>query len=153
VVVDMGRVRFDSAEIPVSGPWRDVLRESLVVGGRALEFSAATVSNRHCVVLRQEVPPDEARELGPLIERDPRFPRRTNVQFVQVLDRRNIRIEVWERGAGYTPASGSSSCAAVARRLELCDLPITVHMSGGSLAVEIDAEFRARMTGPVSRWQ
>jgi diaminopimelate epimerase len=100
VVVDMGRVRFDSAEIPVSGPWREVLRESLVVGGRALEFSAATVSNRHCVVLRQEVPPDEARELGPLIERDPQFPRRSNVQFVQVLDRRSIRIEIWERGPG-----------------------------------------------------
>ena len=64
-----------------------------------------------------------ARRLGPLIENDPRFPNRTNVQLMKVLDRRNIQIEIWERGAGYTLASGSSSsaAAAVARRLGLCD--------------------------------
>jgi diaminopimelate epimerase len=91
--------------------------------------------------------------LGPLVESDPRFPNRTNVQFMQVLDRRNLRIEIWERGAGYTLASGSSSCAAaaVARRLGLCDPEVTVHMPGGTLAIEIDASFAVRLSGPVVR--
>lgn len=153
VTVDMGQVRFDSREIPVSGPPREVLREAWVVDGQPQEYSAATIGNPHCVILRQRVSASEARVLGPLIECDARFPNRTNVQFVQVLDRNNLRIEIWERGAGYTLASGSSSCAAAAvvRRLGLCDAAVTVHMPGGPLAVEVDAEFRVRMTGPVGK--
>ena len=153
VTVDMGRASFDSAEIPVAGPRREALRESLVAGGQPLEFSAATIGNPHCVILREHVSADEARALGPLVESDARFPNRTNVQFLQILDRRNLRIEIWERGAGYTLASGSSSCAAaaVARRLGLCDPVVSVHMPGGTLAIEIDASFTLRMTGPVVR--
>jgi diaminopimelate epimerase len=153
VTVDMGRVSFDSAAIPVAGPRREVLNETLVAGGQALEFSAATIGNPHCVIRRERVSADEARALGALVESDARFPNRTNVQFLQVLDRRNLRIEIWERGAGYTLASGSSSCAAaaVARRLGLCDPVVTVHMPGGTLAIEIDASFAVRMSGPVVR--
>jgi diaminopimelate epimerase len=153
VVVDMGRVRFGSADVPVAGPPRDVLSEPLVVQGVRLEYSAATIGNPHCVLLRQCVSEAEARALGPLIETDARFPNRTNVQFVQILDRRNIRIEIWERGAGYTLASGSSSCAAaaVANRLGLCDSAVTVHMPGGSLAIEVGDDFLVRMTGPVAK--
>ncbi len=119
VTVEMGEVSFDSTRIPVEGPAREVLREEIEVGGRTLTFCAATVGNPHCVVLCDEVSEAQARELGPHIEVEPRFPNRTNVQFMKVLDRSNIRIEIWERGAGYTLASGSSSsaAAAVARRL------------------------------------
>jgi diaminopimelate epimerase len=153
VAVEMGRVRFTSADIPVAGPPREVLRETLAVNGQAVEYSAATIGNPHCILLRDRVSEAEARALGPLLEADPRFPRRTNVQFVEVLDRKNIRIEIWERGAGYTLASGSSSCAAaaVARRLGLCDAAVTVHMPGGRLAIEIEEDFRVRMTGPVAK--
>jgi diaminopimelate epimerase len=153
VTVEMGRVSFDSAEIPVRGPHREVLREPVLIGGQALEFSAATIGNPHCVILREIVSADEARSLGPLIESDERFPNRTNVQFLEVLDRHNLKIEIWERGAGYTLASGSSSCAAaaVARRLGLCEPAVTVHMAGGSLAIEVDDRFAVRMTGPVVR--
>jgi diaminopimelate epimerase len=153
VTVDMGRASFDSAEIPVAGPRREVLRESLVAGGQPLEFSAATLGNPHCVILREHVSAAEANALGALVESDARFPNRTNVQFLQILDRRNLRIEIWERGAGYTLASGSSSCAAaaVARRLGLCDPVVSVHMPGGTLAIEIGASFTLRMTGPVVR--
>jgi len=96
---------------------------------------------------------EEARQLGPLIERDPRFPNRTNVQFMKVLDRSNIQIEIWERGAGYTLASGSSSsaAAAVAHRLGLCDDHVTVHMPGGELDIRISEDFSVRMTGPVTK--
>jgi diaminopimelate epimerase len=151
--VDMGEVSFESRRIPVQGPPREVLRETLVLDGRAFEYSAATIGNPHCVLLRDRVSADEARSLGPLIETEPRFPNRTNVQFVQVLDRHRIVIEIWERGAGYTLASGSSSCAAAAVvvRLSLCDSPLTVRMPGGTLSIVVDEGFRARMTGPVCK--
>jgi diaminopimelate epimerase len=153
VTVEMGEVSFESTRIPVAGLPREVLREGLKVGGRMLTYCAATVGNPHCVILCQEVSADEARTIGPLVEVEPRFPNRTNVQFMQVLDRSNIRIEIWERGAGYTLASGSSSsaAAAVARRLGLCDSPIAVHMPGGRLDIEIDDAWRVTMTGPVAK--
>ena len=152
VSVEMGRVSFQSTDIPVPGPAREVLRESLVVAGQSLEFSAATIGNPHCVLIREHVFGEEARTLGPVIEVDEHFPNRTNVQFLQVIDRRNLQIEIWERGAGYTLASGSSSCAAaaVARRLGLCEPEVTVHMPGGTLAIAVGDDFQVRMTGPVS---
>ena len=151
VSVDMGNVSFRSADIPVAGPAREVLNEELTAAGNALRFSAATIGNPHCVILRDAVCDAEARTLGPLIECDARFPNRTNVQFVQVIDEANIRIEVWERGAGYTLASGSSSCAAAAvtHRLGLTGRRVTVRMPGGALRVEIDDAFAVRLTGGV----
>ena len=153
VTVEMGQVSFDSRRIPVQGPPREVLRETLSLDGKAIEYSAATIGNPHCVLLRDRASADEARSLGPLIEIDPRFPNRTNVQFVEVLDRHRIAIEIWERGAGYTLASGSSSCAAAAvvGRLGLCDSPLTVRMPGGALSIAVDALYRAQMTGPVCK--
>src|SRR5512145_1030975 len=153
VTVEMGKVGFLSTKIPVAGNKREVLREQMEIDGAAFEFCAATVGNPHCVILRESVSPELARRYGPLIETDSRFPHRTNVQFMQVLDRRNIRIEIWERGAGYTLASGSSSTAAagVAFRLGLCDPAITVHMPGGPLSLQFSRDFAATMTGPVTR--
>src|SRR5690606_33012913 len=82
-----------------------------------------------------------------------RFPNRTNVQFMKVLDRGNIQIEIWERGAGYTLASGSSStaAAAVACKLGRCGSDITVHMPGGKIGIQFSKGFFATMTGPVTR--
>jgi diaminopimelate epimerase len=153
VTVEMGQVSFDSARIPVKGEPREVLNETMVLEGKALRFCAATVGNPHCVVLREQVSEEEARRLGPLIENDSRFPNRTNVQFMKVLDRSHIQIEIWERGAGYTLASGSSSsaAAAVAHRLGLCEGHITVHMPGGELDIRISEDFSVRMTGPVTK--
>ncbi|RIK94637.1 MAG: diaminopimelate epimerase [Proteobacteria bacterium] len=152
VEVEMGRVSFSSRDIPVAGPEREVLEETLEVGGESVLYSAATVGNPHCVVLREKVSAEEAHRLGPLLENlTSRFPNRTNVQFVQVLGERAIQIEIWERGAGYTLASGSSSCAAaaVAHRLGRVGPEITVHMPGGELHVALDARMHARQVGPV----
>ena len=152
VEVAMGRVSFDSREIPVTGPPREVLREELEVDGRVLEFSAATVGNPHCVLIGDSVSETEARRLGPLIECDSRFPNRSNVQFVRVVDRENLELQIWERGAGYTLSSGTSSCAAaaVAHRLGLCDASVTAHMPGGSLHLAIGPRFAMSLTGPVA---
>ena len=153
VRVEMGEISFDSTAIPVAGEPREVLNEEIEVDGRVMKFCAATVGNPHCVVLSQYPTSEEAHRLGPLIETEHRFPNRTNVQFMQVVDRRNIRIEIWERGAGYTLASGSSStaAAAVAHKLVLCEPDITVHMPGGSLHIQFDNGFFATMTGPVTK--
>ena len=153
VRVEMGRVSFSSDVIPVAGPPREVLNEVLEVGGRSFTYCAATIGNPHCVVPLAEVSEEMARRLGPLIETHSNVPRRTNVQFMKVLDRSNLRIEIWERGAGYTLASGSSSSAsaAVARRLGLCEASVVVHMPGGKLAIEISRDYEVRMTGPVTR--
>lgn len=151
--VEMGQVSFDSTRIPVNGAPREVLNETIVIQGNPWRFSAATIGNPHCVLLREKVSEEETRILGPLIEINPLFPNRTNVQFMKVLDRSNIRIEIWERGAGYTLASGSSSsaAAAVARRLGLCESAITVHMPGGKLDIRVSEDFYIQMTGPVTK--
>jgi diaminopimelate epimerase len=153
VTVEMGKVSFLSTKIPVTGEAREVLREHMDIAGTTFEYCAATVGNPHCVILCEKPSPVLARHYGPVIETDSRFPHRTNVQFLEVLDRQNIRIEIWERGAGYTLASGSSStaAAAVAYRLGLCDPAITVHMPGGDLAIQFSQDFAATMTGPVTR--
>jgi diaminopimelate epimerase len=153
VQVEMGNVSFLSDKIPVTGPSREVLNEKIMVGGREFNFCAATIGNPHCVLPLPEISAALAHEFGPLLENHAFFPRRTNVQFLKVLDRSNIQIEIWERGAGYTLASGSSSsaAAAVAHKLGLCDRRISVHMPGGVIAIEIGENFSIRMTGPVTR--
>jgi diaminopimelate epimerase len=153
VQVDMGKVSFWSDEIPMTGPRREVLREDLVVKDKTFNVCAATIGNPHCVIPSTELSEELARVHGPNIETHPSFPKRTNVQFLQVIDRKNIRIEIWERGAGYTLASGSSSSAsaAVARKLGLVDGDVTVHMPGGTLGIEIADDYAIRMTGPVTK--
>jgi len=153
VKVEMGKVSFGSTIIPVTGVSREVLNESINIDEHELKFCAATVGNPHCVVLSEESSPDIARKYGPKIEINSCCPNRTNVQFMQVLDRSNIQIEIWERGAGYTLASGSSStaAAAVARKLGLCDSNIAVHMPGGQIEIQFDNDFVATMTGSVTK--
>ena len=152
VSVELGRVRFDSASVPMTGPVREVLREKLTVGGTEWIINGANIGNPHCVVLCGELDATVAQEVGPLIENHPIFPNRTNVQFMSVLSKHRIAIVIWERGAGYTQASGSSSCAAaaVACRLGLCASPVTVEMPGGTLVVELTDDFHAKLTGTVS---
>jgi diaminopimelate epimerase len=153
VQVEMGKVSFWSPDIPIAGEPREVLQEPITISGTTFRFSGATIGNPHCVIQVENLTPELAKNYGPILEVHPLFPNRTNVQFLKVLDRNNIRIEIWERGAGYTLASGSSSsaAAAVARKLGLCDSPITVHMPGGQLHITIDENFAITMTGPVTR--
>ena len=110
-----------------------------------------SVGNPHCVVIKEDLDEEEIRKYGPLLENHPLFPNRINVQFAKVLSDHDAQILIWERGAGYTLASGSSSCAAssvlVKRGLIKGDL--TMHMQGGTLKIEIDREWNIRMTGEV----
>jgi diaminopimelate epimerase len=153
VRVEMGKVSFDSGKIPVTGGQREVINEKISVGGREFIFCAATIGNPHCVLPLPEISAALAHQYGPLLEVHPNFPRKTNVQFLKVLDRANIQIEIWERGAGYTLASGSSSSAsaAVAHKLGLVDKHVTVHCPGGDIQIEIRDGFDILMTGGVTR--
>ena len=155
IIVEMGKVSFRSDVIPVNvtGEAREVCNESIEVNGKSFQYYAATIGNPHCVVPVKDANPSLAMELGPTLENHSNFPNRTNVQFLQVIDRNRIKIEIWERGAGYTLASGSSSSAAgaVARKMGLCDENITVEMPGGEIGLLIDDEFNVQMTGPATR--
>jgi diaminopimelate epimerase len=153
VFVEMGTARFDSEVIPVAGAPREVVGEEIEVAGERLRFTAVTIGNPHCVVHVDDLSPELALRLGPALETHALFPNRTNVQFVRVLDRRRIAIEIWERGAGYTLASGSSSCAAAAAsvRLGLCDADVTALMPGGRLQIGVGEEYALTMLGPVAK--
>jgi diaminopimelate epimerase len=139
VRVEMGRASIDRA----------VTR--LEVDGQTLDVTAVSVGNPHCVTVVPDLSAVDLFRLGPKIENHPQFPLRTNVQFAQVLDRANVRALIWERGAGHTLASGSSSCAVVAacRDRGLVDSRVTVHMEGGNLDVLIRDDGEIEMEGPV----
>jgi len=152
VTVEMGQVRFSSSEIPLAGPQREALAETLTVDGRNLTVSCATIGNPHCVIDWPDASDEEVQHFGPLIERHALFPKRTNVQFLRVVDRGRIAIRIWERGAGATLASGSSACAAaaVAHRLGRVDRDVIVSMPGGELAITIGDNHAVTMRGPVT---
>ncbi|MFN2323270.1 MAG: diaminopimelate epimerase [Trueperaceae bacterium] len=153
VFVAMGAARFDSQAIPVVGPCREVVDEAIEVAGERLRVTAVTVGNPHCVVFVDAPTEALARRLGPALEVHPLFPNRTNVQFVRVVDRHRLEMHVWERGAGYTLASGSSACAAAAAavRLGRCEGDVTVAMPGGELAIGVGTGYELTMVGPVGK--
>jgi diaminopimelate epimerase len=152
IKVDMGSVTFQSDEIPANGPSREVVDETLDLAEGSFKVTCLSIGNPHCVVPLDEISEKLAREIGPEIENHSTFPNRINVQLLEVMDRRNIKIEIWERGAGYTLASGSSSCAAAsaAHRLGLVDAQVSVHMAGGIMEIEIGEDGHIHMTGPAS---
>jgi diaminopimelate epimerase len=153
ISVDMGVVSFDSKKIPITGPQRQVLNDTLEINGQEITYCGATIGNPHCVIIQDNISPKLAKQLGPELETHPNFPNRTNVQFMKIMDRANIYIEIWERGAGYTLASGSSSSAsaAVAFHLGLTDQDMTVHMPGGTLDIHVHKDLSITLKGPVTR--
>ena len=138
VTADMGTVTFDALE-------------SIEVDGRRLAVTSVSIGNPHCVVIVEDLTKIDPRALGPKIESHRAFPAKTNVQFAEVLSRSHIAIEIWERGAGYTLASGTSSCvvAAAAHRKGLVDRDVTVTMPGGELEVTVGEGYAIRLRGPV----
>ena len=146
VTVAMGRAQVHDGR---SGPFRE-----LRATGGTVRYLAVDVGNPHAVVPSDDVDPDEAtiRRLGPAIETHPDFPARTNVQLARAVARDEVRAQVWERGAGWTPASGSSACAVAAafRRLDRVDARVRVVMPGGTLTVTLDASGAATLEGAVA---
>jgi diaminopimelate epimerase len=155
VTVDMGAPRFAPAEMPFEAA-ADALTHALDVGGERIEISAVSMGNPHAVQVVADVDAAPVARLGPLIEAHPRFPRRVNAGFMQVVDRHAIRLRVYERGTGETLACGTGACAAVVAgiRRGLLDTPVRVTTRGGDLSIAwngaADANSPVLMTGPAA---
>jgi diaminopimelate epimerase len=150
VRIDMGAPIFGGLEIPTTFDEPEVLRKQITVDGRTLEFSAVSMGNPHCVIYVDDVKNFPVTTVGPLIENHPWFPRRVNVEFVQVLSKDEVIQRTWERGSGETWAcgTGASAVAAIGRRLGLTGDRLTIHLTGGDLLLEYGGEGSVRMTGP-----
>lgn len=151
VSVEMGKVRFTHGKIGDPQP----KPETIEVEDRVFNYYLANVGDPHCVIFVEELSSELAIVYGSIIETLPRFTNRTNVQFVKVIDRQSIQIEIWQRSAGYTLTSGSSSTAAasVAHALGFCGPEILVNMPGGIIKVELDKDFNATMSDAASKIQ
>ena len=153
VRVDMGTPRFDPAAVPFEAE-TDLARHVLEVDGERLEIGVVSMGNPHAVLRVDDLDATPVARLGPAIERHPRFPRQVNAGFMQVVSRHEIRLRVFERGAGETLACGTGACAAVASgiRQGLLDSPVDVHLRGGQLTIEWPGGDAALiMTGPAER--
>jgi len=151
ISVDMGKAIFKSKDIPVSSQKEVFISELITAGDSDFEVNCVSVGNPHCVVIKNELIEKEIKKYGPLLENHFLFPNRINVQFAKVITRNEAQILIWERGAGFTLASGSSSCAVacVLMKKGLIDGNVTIRMKGGMLKIQIDNDWNIRMTGEV----
>ena len=151
ITVDMGKAEFSSEKIPVKCEEKECIRKKINVDGKTFEINCVSVGNPHCVIIVDELDEDEVKKYGKIIENLPMFPNRINVQFAKPIYRNEVEIRIWERGAGYTLASGSSSCAVASVMVKrgLTGRDITVIMPGGKLKISIDENWNIRMTGEV----
>ncbi len=151
VRVDMGKAYFKSDEIPVNCKNEECIDETLNLEYKDYQINCVSVGNPHCVILKDELDEKEVKTFGSEIEHHTMFPNRINVQFAKVISPTEVEILIWERGAGWTLASGSSSCAvaAVVAKRGLTERNLTISMPGGKLAIEIDSKWDIRMTGEV----
>ncbi|KFI36244.1 diaminopimelate epimerase [Peptococcaceae bacterium SCADC1_2_3] len=155
VQVDMGEPRLERAEIPMLGPSGPVINEPLKVGSVTVKVTAVSMGNPHCLVFvdfEHRTSNIELR-IGPQLENHPVFPQRTNVEFIQVLNRSNIKVRVWERGAGATLACGTGACAALVGCVlnNFTDRQVTVHLPGGDLNVSWREDNHVYLTGPAEK--
>ena len=149
--VKMGKASFISREIPVTGEVREVINESFIFHNKEYKATCLTVGNPHCIIFMDQVTPELAKELGPYVENADEFPERVNLQICRQIDKGNLDIEIWERGSGYTKASGTGSCAAAvaAYRLGLVENRVNVNQPGGMIQIDIKDDDTIYMTGTV----
>jgi diaminopimelate epimerase len=150
VTVNMGIPQLRRQDIPMHGAGDRVLREKLAAGDREFEVTCVSMGNPHCVIYVDHVAQFPVTHYGPLLEHHPQFPERTNVEWIEWLNSREIRQRTWERGSGETLACGTGACAAtVASVLNgKTARSVTVHLLGGDLEVEWATDEYVYMTGP-----
>ena len=154
VRVNMGDPVLDPAKIPVRYKENPVVNVPIEVNGREYHISCVSMGNPHAVVfLNNSVKDLDIRMIGPYFENHTRFPKRINTEFVEVVDRKNVNMRVWERGAEETLACGTGACAVTVACVlnDKTDDQITVHLLGGDLQIEWDREAnQVYMTGPAT---
>jgi diaminopimelate epimerase len=151
VKVDMGKANFNSHQVPVTCDSSECLDHPLNIVDETYLINCVSVGNPHCVIVCDKLTKAEILKHGSEIENHPMFPNRINVQFAKVISRTEVEILIWERGAGYTLASGSSSCAVAAVMVKkgLTDRVLSLKMPGGTLQIEVDEAWNIRMIGEV----
>ncbi|NPA51264.1 MAG: diaminopimelate epimerase [Aquificae bacterium] len=151
ITVEMGKAEFSSRKIPVSIEKEECIGEKIKINDKEFEINCVSIGNPHCVIIVDKIDETEVKKYGRLIENHPIFPNKTNVQFVKPLNKNKAEIRIWERGAGYTLASGSSSCAvaSILAKKGLTERKIKIIMPGGELKIQIDKNWNIKMTGEV----
>ena len=152
IKVEIGGFSFLGNNVPTTIAQDEIIQKEVDFSQAKEIVNCVNIGNPHCVLIKDKISVDLAKNLGPIIENSSYFPNRINVQFVEIIDRYNIKIEIWERGAGYTLASGTSSVAAfvVASSLGLVHEKVNVHMQGGQVITEIKNK-KLYLTGHVAR--
>lgn len=152
MTVSMGKLSFDRDDIGCINTPKETVDIPMIFNGKEYKTTCVTLGNPHCIIPIDEISKEVACDIGKYATEAEYFPNKINTQIIKVVDRNNINIEIYERGAGYTLASGSSSCAAAgaAYKLGLVDSEVSVHMPGGSLLIKIDEDWNVSMTGSVS---
>jgi diaminopimelate epimerase len=150
--LDIGRPSFRASDLPANFEGEPD-RVHLDTPAGPVEAMLVSVGNPHCVVFDEPVTKKRCLELGPHLERHPAFPERTNVQLFEAVDRGRVRVEIWERGAGYTLASGTSASAVAAAcmRTGLVDDLVTIQMPGGDLTIRREKTGNLVQSGPARR--
>lgn len=154
VTVDMGYPVLQSDQIPIISEHSRVIKEKIYIFKTEYEITGVSMGNPHVVIYVGHVKWVDLKRIGPEIEYYGRFPRRTNVEFVEVIDRSTIKVRVWERGAGETLACGTGACAAVVASVlnDLTDRQVTVELKGGDLdVIWNERDGKVYMTGPATK--
>jgi diaminopimelate epimerase len=152
VEVDMGLPEFHRPSIPMTGSGSDAVRERLVVGEEIIEATCLSMGNPHCVIFVENISEAPLEKMGPAIEKHDAFPRKTNVEMVEVAGEQHLLVRVWERGVGITQACGTGACAAFAAALAegRASSPMRVDLPGGSLHIALGEGGHIFMRGPVA---
>jgi len=153
VTIDMGEPRLRRSAIPMTGPEAEqVVAESFAIDGREYEITAVSMGNPHVIFYVDDIEKAPVTTLGPVVEKDARFPEGVNVEFVEVVSERELHFRVWERGSGVTQACGTGACAAVVASVlngkTARGVETVVHLAGGDLTITWGHDGKVRMTGP-----
>lgn len=151
ITVNMGQPELNPAKIPVQAEGEQVVDEPIEVNGTTYKMTCVSMGNPHCIVFVEDTASFPLEEIGPMFENHERFPKRVNTEFIQILNRNEVNMRVWERGSGETLACGTGACASTVACIlnGLTDNEITLHLLGGDLIVRWDQEENlVYMTGP-----
>jgi len=153
VEVDMGEPILDAKKIPTKGFSKSkVINEEISLSnGQKFSITSVSMGNPHAVTFLEDIKGLDLEEIGPLFEKNDYFPNGINTEFVQIVDRKDMMMRVWERGAGETLACGTGACAAVVAGVlnDKCDRSVQVRLAGGELKIEWqESDNRVTMTGP-----
>jgi len=150
VRVDMGEPSLERSAVPMLGPVGQAVNEPLEVGDKVFNVTALLLGVPHCLTFVEDVSKIELEKYGPLLEKHPLFPRKTNVHFLEVMNEYEIKMRIWERGAGITMACGTGACAALVAAVlnKKTGKKAKIHLPGGMLEIEWAANNHVYMTGP-----